>query len=279
MPGLYSRYIKPVHALGDLAAIAISSIASYGFAKGGYLEYFAPENFQLLLYSLISWIVCASLLGTYKVYRVTRILRVIANALKVVFLYILLVEATLSFLNIETFSRQFLTYHYTILAVLVIVWRIVVVVTLRYFRRKGYNYRTVIIVGHNKAAEELKKFFKKHPEYGYRFLGFFDDHAKGEPHVLGSISDIENFVLTHQVDEIYCCPYELQQDQIQQLLGFVDNNLVRMKFLPEPGEFHLKQMKVDFYDVLPVLILRSIPLDDAANKVLKRGFDVLFHSL
>jgi putative colanic acid biosysnthesis UDP-glucose lipid carrier transferase len=49
-----------------------------------------------------------------------------------------------------------------------------------------------------------------------------------------------------------------------------------MKFLPEPGELPYRQMKVDFYDVLPVLIFRSIPLDDVVNKVIKRTFDIVF---
>ena len=49
-----------------------------------------------------------------------------------------------------------------------------------------------------------------------------------------------------------------------------------MKFLPEPGELPYRQMKVDFYDVLPVLIFRSIPLDDVVNKFIKRTFDIAF---
>lgn len=279
MPGIYSKYIKPVLALGDIAAIAMSSVAAYGMVKGGTEGFFTSINLQLLLCSFVNWIVCSTLLGTYKFYRVTRILKIITNALKAVILYILLFEATLNILDFEYLSREYLFYQYLFLTVLVALWRILVLIALRYFRRRGYNYRTVIIVGYSRAAIDLRRFFSRHPEYGYRFLGFFDDKYCGEPGVIGMIDDIDQFVKENHVDEIYCCAFELTQEQVKGLLNFVDNNLVRIKFLPEPGEFRIKKLKVDFYDILPVLIPRSIPLDDAANKLMKRGFDIVFSLL
>lgn len=276
MSGLYSRYIKPVLALGDTAAIAISSLVAYRLVKGDLTAFSTSIHFQILLYSLIAWIVCSTLLNTYKFYRVTRILKVIATALKAVFLYIFLIEATLKILDFNIPSRDYLYFHYLLLSFLVAGWRVLVIMALRYFRRRGFNYHTVIIVGYSSAAKDLKRFFYRHPEYGYRFLGFFDDNHFGEPGLLGKIDDIDQFVAENQVDEIYCCAFELRPEQVKKLLNIVDNNLVRIKFLPELGELHMKKLKVDFYDILPVLILRSIPLDDAVNKVMKRGFDIIF---
>lgn len=274
MPGLYSKYIKPIHAIGDASAIVISFIVSYvllhgntGFPTGRTLEF--------LLFSILAWFVCTSILSSYKFYRVSKTTSVALNALKVVLLYILLIEASLNITNAEL-NRQFLLLEYSLLAFLVISWRMTVVVSLRYARRKGYNYKRVIIVGFSKTALDLKRFFNTRPEHGYRFLGFFDDQNYGKPGVVGQFGDIQKFVLENEVDEIYCSPYKLEKNQIVQLLDFVDSNLVRMKFLPEPGELPQRQMKVDFYDLMPILIFRSIPLDDVLNKLIKRTFDIIF---
>lgn len=276
MPGLYSKYIKPIHALGDATAIVVSIGLSFDLLNGSLRGFLISPNVFFLVYSVFAWFLCTTLLGTYKFYRVTRLLSVIINVLKVTILYILLIEASLNILDATSFSREFLLYHYFILTLLVMLWRIIVISTLRYYRRKGFNFRRVIIVGYSTAAKELQRFFNSRPEHGYRFLGFFDDKNYGNPGIVGHIADIEHFVLENEVDEIYCCPFELEKEQVMRLLNFVDNNLVRMKFLPEPGGLPYQKLQVDFYDMLPVLIFRSIPLDDSINKFLKRSFDIAF---
>lgn len=273
MPGLYSKYIKLVHSSGDLAAIAVSIALAYGLGSEA-----TPVSSILLFLvcSIVGWFTCTSLLNTYKIYRVMRRLKVLLTAFKAVVLYIILVEAGLNIVNNEAITRQILVYHYVILTFLILSWRLVVSTALRLYRMKGYNYRKVVIVGYSKVALELEQFFRSHPEYGYRFLGFFDDKAPEDFPLKGCVADVEQFVLENEVDEIYCCPFELEKSQVNHLLEFVDNNLVRIKFLPEPGNFPYKKLKVDFYDMMPVLMLRSIPLDDAINKVAKRTFDVIF---
>ncbi|MBF8964589.1 undecaprenyl-phosphate glucose phosphotransferase [Pontibacter sp. FD36] len=279
MPGLYSRYIKPIHALGDAVAISISAAGAYWLAEGTLAGFFTQPYANFLAYGLIAWFVCTSLLGIYKFYRVTRLLKIVVNVLKVTLLYLILIEAILNILDTSEFSRSFLLHHYLMLASLVILWRIIVITSLRVYRKKGYNYRKVIIIGYTAPGKELRRFFKNHPEHGYRFMGFFDDKQVQESDVVGKIDEIEEFVTQNDVDEIYCSPFELQKHQIVRLLNFVDNNLIRLKFLPEPGGLPYQKLQVDFYDMLPVLIFRSIPLDDSINKFLKRSFDIVFSSL
>jgi Undecaprenyl-phosphate glucose phosphotransferase len=245
-----------------------------------HISTFSSTRFlELLLYFLLAWFICTNLLGTYKFYRVTRLDKVVISALKVIILYILLVEATLNIFDANTVPRSLLLYHYAILAAMIVCYRFVVISALRYYRRKGYNNRRVIIVGNGKAGQELKRFFNQRPEHGYRFMGFFDDNSPGDSKVVGKVADVEKFVLEHEIDEIYCCPFELHRDQVIRLMNFVDDNLIRMKFLPEPGVFPYTKLKIDFYDMLPVLIFRSIPLDETFNKVVKRAFDIAFSSI
>ncbi|WP_162052392.1 undecaprenyl-phosphate glucose phosphotransferase [Pontibacter pamirensis] len=276
MPGLYNRYIKLIHSLGDLAAVIISTAVASFLVHGGITKNITTDSSLFLLHSVLAWIVCTLLLGTYRYYRVAKTLWVLVDALKAVLLYILLVEATIGFVYSSPFSRDFLLYHYLILVLFVLTLRVSVTYTLRYLRRKGYNSKTAIIVGNSKTGQELKNFFYKHPEYGYRFVGFFDDNSEGNPLTIGQVKDVEQFVLKYHIDEIYCCAFALKKEQLISLMEFSDNNLVRMKFLPEPDSFRYQKLKIDFYDMLPILVARSIPLDDVINKILKRTFDIAF---
>ncbi len=278
MPGLYNKYIKPLHALGDAASIVGSLSLAHLFSEGQSSPFISSRYLEFIAYTLLAWFICANLLGLYKFNRVIRIGRILTSVLKVTLLYVILLEAFLSIFGLNIVTREFLLYHYGLLATLVVCYRFVVVLILRLLRKKGYNKRFVVIVGKGEAGQELHRFFDSHPEYGYSFMGFFDDKAVGQADVLGSIQDIAPYLEDHHVDELYCSPFELTRHQVISIMNNADDHLIRMKFLPEPGAFPHARLKVDFNDTLPVLVFRSIPLDDAFNKGMKRAFDLAFSS-
>ncbi|WP_266205275.1 undecaprenyl-phosphate glucose phosphotransferase [Pontibacter kalidii] len=273
MASYYSKYIKLVHTIGDIGAITASLAIAYSFGDSDRAQ---PPFLYAVAFALGSWFICTSLLGTYKIYRVTTRFKVAVTALKAVLLYILLIEAGLNISGFEAITRSFLLSHYATLAGFVILWRISVTTALRIYRRKGYNLRKVVVAGHNEMALELESFIKANPDFGYKFLGFFSNKEVPSNNVIGKISDIKEFATFNEIDEIYCCPFELEKKEITQLLNFADDNLVRIKFLPELNSNANQKLKVDFYDVLPVLMVRNIPLDDAINKFIKRAFDIFF---
>jgi len=231
---------------------------------------------SLLLFSNLAWLATSSILNVYNIHRVTRITNITSSVLKQIILYILLIEATLNITESYFFSRSLLTTSYILLAFFMVAWRVGLIHLLKLYRRKGYNYRQVIIAGYSRSSLNLQSFFQTHPEHGYRFLGYFDDNPEHGDKVIGKIADIRSFVYENSVDEIYCSPYELTREQVVQLIDFADNNLIRLKFLPDTSGFDYKKFKVDFYDLLPVIILRTIPLDDVFNKIIKRSFDIVF---
>ncbi|RIJ41456.1 undecaprenyl-phosphate glucose phosphotransferase [Pontibacter oryzae] len=280
MPGLYSKYNKLVHVSGDLTAIVFSSVITYVLYHGAFSGLFASGYLKLLYFAIPAWFICTALISAYQLTRVTSMTSIILGVLKVTLLYILLVEATLNLLAIDLFPKNFRLIHYMLLSLLVMFWRLLVITAINIFRRKGYNSRKVIITGYGESGRELEQFFQDHPEYGYRFLGFFDDNANQQAaNILGSIADVERYVIENEVNEIYCSPFDLKKNQVQELLEFVDNNMVRMKFLPGPHVLPNKNLKIDFYDILPVLVIRTLPLDDVINKFLKRTFDLVFSSI
>jgi putative colanic acid biosynthesis UDP-glucose lipid carrier transferase len=61
---------------------------------------------------------------------------------------------------------------------------------------------------------------------------------------------------------------------MKSLIDFADNNLKVLKFLPDNKEIYTKKMNYDYYGYLPILSLRSIPIDDPINQIIKRVFDI-----
>src|SRR5690606_18977744 len=63
------------------------------------------------------------------------------------------------------------------------------------------------------------------------------------------------------------------------IIDFADNNLKILKFLPDNKDIHSKKLKYEYYDYIPILSIRNIPLEDSVNQFVKRSFDILFSSL
>jgi putative colanic acid biosynthesis UDP-glucose lipid carrier transferase len=127
-----------------------------------------------------------------------------------------------------------------------------------------------VIIGDTAKSQQLKDFFESQPEYGYKCFRVFDVNSKKE-----DLQDIYDYVLHHEIDEIYCSVSELSNSQLNNIIGFADNNLKVLKFLPDNKEIYTRKLNYEYYGVLPILSLRKIPVDGNFNKFLKRSFDIV----
>jgi exopolysaccharide biosynthesis polyprenyl glycosylphosphotransferase len=79
---------------------------------------------------------------------------------------------------------------------------------LSYFRKKGYNFKNVLIVGTGSPARDFIGDVKENPHWGYRILGILDweDGLKGERvggvPVIGNLSDLSGILKNHHVDYV-----------------------------------------------------------------------------
>lgn len=90
----------------------------------------------------------------------------------------------------------FLLIYYAVTLVVFSLWRVIVRVTLKMYRRKGYNFKKIVIVGAGKNGMELYKVMKDDLSYGFNILGFFDDNQSLKsvlPNYLGMTNEVENF--------------------------------------------------------------------------------------
>ena len=151
---------------------------------------------------------------------------------------------------------------------------------LKSYRKSGHNFRKVVIVGLGNASFELSHFFNTHPEWGYKFEGFFDNETDHDRGILkGSIDELPNYVIENHIDEIYCSLEDLTKEEVKQIIEFADNNFIRLKILPDYGGFMYRKINIDFYDNMPVMSFRKMPLDEWANRILKRTFDIVVSTL
>ncbi|HEX8269286.1 MAG TPA: exopolysaccharide biosynthesis polyprenyl glycosylphosphotransferase [Flavobacterium sp.] len=261
--GRYSGYIRPFSYIIDLLVVNLM------------VYFILPDNFQYFsFYAFVSaaWMIISSNTGFYEVYRYTKVIEILGKILKQYFILLIV-----NFAYIGYFSKysdtsivlQFVTYSLLIISI--------VKLSIYYFLRQlrvlfGGNFRRVVIVGNGKSVEQLVTFFNDNPDYGYKLEQVFDVVENKKAQIEACFS----FVMDHKIDEIYCSLTDLANTDVNRFIDFTDNNLKILKFLPDNKEILSRNFMYDYYDYIPVISLRNIPLDKIANKLTKRAFDIVF---
>lgn len=205
--------------------------------------------------------------------------KIVQRAFLLVTFLIILFSTCLIFLNVGDVLATFLLVFYLSSVVIFSLWRVFVRVSLKIYRRKGYNFKKVVIVGAGQNGMELYRLMKDDLAYGFNVMGFFDDNISLKdvlPNYLGKTSEVEDYVLENNVDEIYCTLPGTNDGKILRMLNFAEKHMVRFYIVPEFYRDVKKSLVMEVLESIPLLTVRREPLQAAYNRALKRSFDIVF---
>lgn len=274
-----SRYLRFLIFLGDILVLNGLFIALY--LTGHFIiETFSAETstrswFFFLLILNVSWLVIIFYTNPYKISRVFNFVKIIGEIIYSVFQHFLVTCTTIYLLDFELVHKWGPPLVYSAFLFFVLLWRLMFFYFLQIYRARGYNYRSVIVIGYGAISRQMEYFFRMHPEYGYRFVGFLDDFYE-HPKILGKVSEIDTILQTQKIDEIYCCLPYIKYGAIKKIIDLGEERFVKVKLIADYRAFSFKGLELERYDHIPVLNVTSMPLDDRRNQVVKRAFDMIF---
>jgi putative colanic acid biosynthesis UDP-glucose lipid carrier transferase len=208
--------------------------------------------------------------------------KIVQRAIFLITFFIFLFATCLVFLNVGDTLATFLIVYYVSLLIVFSLWRVMVRVILKIYRRKGYNFKRIIIIGAGKNGMELYRLMKDELAYGFIIMGFFDDNVALKevlPNYLGNTEDVYDYVSNNDIDEIYCTLPGTQDEKMLKLLNFSEKNMIRFYIVPEFYRNVKKSLVMEMMESIPLLSVRKEPLQSAYNRVIKRGFDILFSTM
>jgi putative colanic acid biosynthesis UDP-glucose lipid carrier transferase len=241
--------------------------------------YFTNQDLYLdlvyILFFNIAWLLISYNNQFYNIYRNARPSKVV---------YLTISQFTTFFLAYFTYFGIFkegVTVNsqlMTLLSIytLIIFSKLLIVIIIKGYRIAGGNFRNVIILGEDESANVLRDYFNTRVELGYRLKGYFSDLNKSTGNYLGAIKDSFDYALNNEIDEIYLSLNTVSKEQIKEFEMFADNNLITLKLVPDSKGVFRKVMDVQYYDYLPVILFRKLPLDDVIKRFIKRAFDIVF---
>jgi putative colanic acid biosysnthesis UDP-glucose lipid carrier transferase len=269
--GRYSKYLRPISILIDCLLLI--------FLAWLFIKSFWISLPIFLVYQIVAWCTIAYFIKFYEVFRFTKPSEIVALLLKQLFIFSLFVNLYFSLTRHIIDSFSLLIYFFGSSFFLIAGFKLLLYYYLKRYRAVlGGNFRNTIIIGYTQSAINLKTLFNTRPDYGYRFKGFFSDNISNDE-VVGNFSEIEEYVLENNIDDVYCALKELDNERLKKLLFFADNNNITIKFIPEANEIYAKNLKIDYYEFFPVLSIEQSPLNDSLFLLIKRLFDIVFSLL
>jgi len=262
--GRYSKYLRPISIIFDL--LVVSSFV-YLFLDQSLFKV-AP----ILVFSAL-WIISAFTTKFYEVYRFTKLIRIISFVFYQLLLFSILVFAFFGVVQSPTpgLSQTLVFLLYTF--IIISLFKLTLFYALQSYRLGfGGNFRKTIIIGNDESVSELKEFFINQKELGYENRRTFKFNHPSDL----NLEECFDFILTRNIDEVYCSANELDESQISLLITFCENNFKILKFISKRGGLLSKKLKTDTYGLSTVQSLREMPLSNDFNTILKRTFDIVF---
>ena len=277
----YSKYFWFIHFIGDILCINIAFILMY-YLKFESIDFSDKYRFLLIIFNA-NWILVALMLKLYELNRIMRLDKVLFNLFKAFGFNVLIITAVLFSLKQSSFSREHLYATYFMLFGLIMLWRYLTIKLIKLYRKSGYNYSRVVIVGGGEVAQQLNDYFNSDDVLGVRLLGVFSDSDFSfeikDSVKTGTLDSIEQFALKNDVDEIFYTMPLTYTKKIKGLVDFCDKYMIRFKVVPDFRGFIFKRVNIDFFNDVPVITLREEPLTDFINRFTKRVFDLIFSLL
>jgi putative colanic acid biosynthesis UDP-glucose lipid carrier transferase len=134
------------------------------------------------------------------------------------------------------------------------------------------NIRSVIIIGSKQNTAELVNYFTQNPYLGYVIVEHFD--VKKDKTL--SVQNIFEFITKNKIEEVYAALYDLSKNETENLIEFTDNNFITLRLIPDNKSTLYRNLAVQYYGIIPIIVLRKIPLEIDINSRLKRSFDIVF---
>jgi putative colanic acid biosynthesis UDP-glucose lipid carrier transferase len=141
-------------------------------------------------------------------------------------------------------------------------------------RYKG-NIRSIIIVGSKQKTIELVNYLNYNSHLGYIIKKQFDIRNNKEE----TIQTVFEFIIDNNIEEIYAALDDLSKVEIEDLIEFTDNNFVTLKLLPDNKSTLYRNLAIQYYGIIPIIVLKKIPLEIDINNRIKRSFDIIFSLL
>jgi len=238
--------------------------------KGDMVSLTTKDSVILHLALLVIWFFLSKILRVSELYRSRPFSVLLFNCILLSVIGSMLFVFLIFIIEQRVVNIKLLFYFAALSLILTFVFKFILFSIFKNARKKGLNFRTVIIIGDKSAIPLVNKFFA-HNEWGYKINSVigedFKEYYGNRLKILEKNTDIDKLLADETIDELIYC-YEMPDMQTVQnlLLSCSEIGVVFRMYSPI---FNMLSNKthLHFFGTTPLLTISNTPLDYLSLKV------------
>lgn len=180
------------------------------------------------------------------------------------------------------------TYFFTYIIIfvfLLLIERLVLRKVFFHLRKRKRNHNNIVLIGDTTGIRDVFHYLSQ-PVHGYTTMAHFAKEPSSDQDLkglyVGPPEKIYEWMAqnnkNNEINEVYAHFENNDQDRINMLSKYCDNNLIRFFYVPDLKIFRGKLSFTQFNQT-PIVARRREPLTYPMNQFLKRLFDIVFSLL
>jgi len=179
----------------------------------------------------------------------------------------------------EFVSRIVVVLFGTATVPILIVERLLLRLVARAARRRGYNFRNIVVVGTGGRAREIAGRIAQNPQWGMRIAGYVSDHPdlrmaeiNGAP-VLGNIEALPHLLQTTVIDELIFAVSRKKLEAMEDLFLLCETQGIRTRVAVNFFPHMIAKVHLEEWQGIPMLTFSTTPSNEM-RLAAKRLFDI-----
>ncbi len=278
----FERYLQITLILLDLLVLNSIFFVCQIIFQTHLLTNIANAYFNFWVVSNIFWIIHSFILRTYAGKIIITFEYFTRRTIQVYSFWILLLLFYLFFSFEVNISRLFIFTIIISFGVGLLINRFLYLGIRNYYKKSDHIFKKVLILGYNDTAKKLTRYFEE-DGINTQIIGFVEDegnvHELTHYPVLSGIGNTLQIAKDNDINEIFSTITPEQNKSIYDLMFQSEKECIRFKIVPNLSVFITRDVHIEYFGDLPILSLRSEPLDDVGNRIKKRALDLVVSSL
>lgn len=275
------RLLNYINVISDGLIIFLSLPIAYWFRF--YVLPNGIENIPFRNYLILSGFIAVGVLitfacfGLYTSFRRTTLRKELVRLCLVCLLDIGILLSLLFIGREEHYSRITLGIFFVVSVLVLSAKRVILRLTLRHLRAKGYNKKYVVVLGNGTAAKRYLYMIQSQPHLGYHSIGYVSDEPMDQDHGLphlGSFDELHEILEKFHPDEVISAVEISDYHRTPEIIDACEQSGIKLSIIP-PYSDYMSSPQFDSIGNIPLLNIRRIPLDNWGNAVCKRLMDII----
>ncbi len=154
--------------------------------------------------------------------------------------------------------------------------KIVLIAILHSLRLKQRNIKHILLVTDSQEmADAYMDEILANPQFGYQVIGYVGNlNVNGLRH-LGTTGNLDRVLKAYQPDEVVMAFDTVRKKLMTKYIQICNNNCAKILFVPSICGYFKSPRQVTVVGSMPLIDIRSTPLDNWGNQFCKRALDVV----